>query len=72
MSMLQKRYDDNFKYIEKRTFCNFFVAESYFLWYNQFVKKNWAKPSKIKGFSPVLFRTGETMRLDKKDAKKKT
>lgn len=24
--MPQKRYDDNFKYIEKRTFCNFFVA----------------------------------------------
>ena len=30
------------------------------MWYNQFVKKNWGKPSKIKGFSPVLFRTGET------------
>ena len=25
--MPQKRYDDNFKYIEKRTFCNFFVAD---------------------------------------------
>ena len=41
-------------------FLHFCIAESAFLCYNIFVKKNWVKPSKIKGFSPVLFRTRET------------
>ena len=38
-------------------FLHFCVAERAFLCYNIFVKKIWGKPSKIKGFSPVLFRT---------------
>ena len=41
-------------------FLHFCVAESAFLCYNKFAKKIWGKPSKIKGFSPVLFRTRET------------
>ena len=41
-------------------FLYFCVAESAFLCYNVFVKKFRVKPGKIKGFSPVLFRTRET------------
>ena len=41
-------------------FLHFCVAERAFLCYNIFVKKIWGKPSKIKGFSPVLFRIRET------------
>ena len=44
-------------------FLHFCVAESAFLCYNIFVKKIRVKPGKIKGFSPVLFRTGETKKL---------
>ena len=45
-------------------FLHFCIAESAFLCYNKNVKKNWAKPSKIKGFSPVLFWTRETNKKD--------
>ena len=43
------------RYKFQGNFLHFCVAESAFLCYNKFVKKIWGKPSKIKGFSPVLF-----------------
>ena len=48
------------RYKIQGNFLHFCIAESAFLCYNIFVKKIRVKPGKIKGFSPVLFRTRET------------
>ena len=50
----------HWRYEFQGNFLHFCVAESAFLCYNIFVKKIRVKPGKIKGFSPVFFRTRET------------
>lgn len=49
-----------YRYKTQGNFLYFCIAESAFLCYNVFVKKIRVKPGKIKGFSPVLFRTRMT------------